>query len=106
MISKPLILITVQIKTLTYEECNNLYPHEIAKSLKTLIVIASEAKQSVINSLLEKDNNIDYIHFLYSAKVAELVDALDLGSSVIATWGFDSPLSHNNTYHFRGEYWK
>jgi hypothetical protein len=28
------------------------------------------------------------------AKVAELVDALDLGSSRLVLWGFDSPLSH------------
>ena len=29
------------------------------------------------------------------AKVAELVDALDLGSSRLVLWGFDSPLSHS-----------
>ena len=28
------------------------------------------------------------------ARVAELADALDLGSSVLWTWGFESPLSH------------
>ncbi len=28
------------------------------------------------------------------ARVAELVDALDLGSSGLWLWGFDSPLSH------------
>ena len=28
------------------------------------------------------------------ARVAELVDALDLGSSRLVLWGFDSPLSH------------
>ena len=27
--------------------------------------------------------------------MAELVDVLDLGSSVQKTWGFESPLSHN-----------
>ena len=34
---------------------------------------------------------------LFNARVAELADALDLGSSVQWTWGFESPLSH-----FRG----
>ena len=29
------------------------------------------------------------------ARVAELVDALDLGSSGIAPWEFESPLSHH-----------
>lgn len=32
---------------------------------------------------------------LARAKVAELVDALDLGSSVLRTWEFKSPLSHH-----------
>jgi trigger factor len=31
------------------------------------------------------------------ARVAELVDALDLGSSEITSWGFESPLSHHRT---------
>ena len=29
-----------------------------------------------------------------NARVAELVDALDLGSSGLCPWGFESPLSH------------
>ncbi len=29
------------------------------------------------------------------ARVAELVDALDLGSSAPSAWGFNSPLSHH-----------
>ena len=29
--------------------------------------------------------------------MAELVDALDLGSSGLKLWGFESPLSHHNT---------
>jgi hypothetical protein len=32
--------------------------------------------------------------YVNSAKVAELVDALDLGSSARKAWGFESPLSH------------
>ena len=31
---------------------------------------------------------------MFSARVAELVDALDLGSSAQGAWGFNSPLSH------------
>ncbi len=31
----------------------------------------------------------------FQARVAELVDALDLGSSGLAPWEFDSPLSHH-----------
>ncbi len=31
------------------------------------------------------------------ARVAELVDALDLGSSGLVPWEFDSPLSHHIT---------
>ncbi len=31
------------------------------------------------------------------AKVAELVDALDLGSSGWSPWGFESPLSHRSS---------
>ncbi len=30
----------------------------------------------------------------HDARVAELADALDLGSSTLTVWGFDSPLSH------------
>jgi hypothetical protein len=29
------------------------------------------------------------------ARVAELADALDLGSSGLRPWGFESPLSHS-----------
>ncbi len=32
---------------------------------------------------------------MFSARVAELVDALDLGSSAPSAWGFNSPLSHH-----------
>ena len=31
---------------------------------------------------------------MFSARVAELVDALDLGFSAPSAWGFNSPLSH------------
>ncbi len=31
------------------------------------------------------------------ARVAELADALDLGSSELTSWGFESPLSHHRT---------
>ena len=33
-----------------------------------------------------------------SAQVPELVDGLDLGSSVLVAWGFDSPPGHHNTF--------
>ena len=36
----------------------------------------------------------DYL-LVFSARVAELVDALDLGSSAPSAWGFNSPLSHH-----------
>ena len=32
-------------------------------------------------------------------KVAELVDALDLESSGLSSWGFKSPLSHHSKHH-------
>ena len=35
------------------------------------------------------------MRFVFRAKVAELVDALDLGSSGPKPWGFESPLSHH-----------
>ena len=38
---------------------------------------------------------IGIIRFGDCARVAELVDALDLGSSRLVLWGFDSPLSHH-----------
>ena len=31
---------------------------------------------------------------IFLARVAEMADALDLGSSTFLVWGFDSPLSH------------
>ena len=36
---------------------------------------------------------------MHLARVAELVDALDLGSSTQKVWGFDSPLSHHCPHH-------
>ena len=50
-----------------------------------------------------------HAYIIWSARVAELVDALDLGSSG-QPWGFDSPLSHQIrgeaiTGHRRGGVW-
>ena len=35
-----------------------------------------------------------FVFCMGCARVAELVDALDLGSSGLELWGFESPLSH------------
>ncbi len=43
---------------------------------------------------------------LFNARVAELVDALDLGSSGPAPWEFDSPLSHHLPHTNRRSYKK
>ncbi len=45
---------------------------------------------------LDESNETDYL-LVFSARVAELVDALDLGSSAPSAWGFNSPLSHHDT---------
>ena len=37
---------------------------------------------------------------MFSARVAELVDALDLGSSAPSAWGFNSPLSHQKMIEY------
>ncbi len=44
---------------------------------------------------LDESLQTDYL-LVFSARVAELVDALDLGSSVPSAWGFNSPLSHHD----------
>ncbi len=43
---------------------------------------------------LDESHETDYL-LVFSARVAELVDALDLGSSAPSAWGFNSPLSHH-----------
>lgn len=48
------------------------------------------------NPLLTKSLALIITIGLIRARVAELVDALDLGSSALRAWGFDSPLSHHN----------
>ena len=37
---------------------------------------------------------------MFSARVAKLVDALDLGSSAPSAWGFNSPLSHHAGFFY------
>jgi hypothetical protein len=46
-----------------------------------------------LQGLLDDNGNKCYL-LMFSARVAELVDALDLGSSALRAWGFNSPLSH------------
>ena len=45
---------------------------------------------AALNRALDTHDNLDMV-----ARVAELVDAPDLGSGALA-WGFDSPLSHQD----------
>jgi hypothetical protein len=40
------------------------------------------------------------IKFNAKARVVKLVDALDLGSSELSSWGFESPLSHQEIQDF------
>lgn len=45
---------------------------------------------AALNRVSDTHDNLDMV-----ARVAELVDAPDLGSGALA-WGFDSPLSHQD----------
>ena len=46
--------------------------------------------EAALNRVSDTHDNLDMV-----ARVAELVDAPDLGSGALA-WGFESPLSHQN----------